>query len=113
MYFLIKILITAVIVAIVSEVARRYSLFAAAIASLPLTSILSMIWLYRDTHSVQKIVEHCHGIMWLIAPSLLFFIVLPWLLHVGVRFYPALALSCLTMSAGYGLFIVARKLVLG
>lgn len=113
MYFLLKILITAIVVATVSEVARRYSLFAAAIASLPLTSILAMIWLYRDTGDLQKIVEHCHGILWLIAPSLLFFIVLPLLLQHGVRFYPALIIACITMSAGYAMFIGVRKVLMG
>lgn len=113
MYFLIKVLITALVVATVSEVARRYSLFAAAIASLPLTSILAMIWLYRDTGDLQKIIEHCHGILWLIAPSLVFFIALPFLLQQGVRFYPALIIACVTMSAAYGMFIGVRKFLLG
>ncbi len=53
MYFFLKTLITALIVAGVSELAKQYSLFAAAIASLPLTSILAFIWLYEDTKDIR------------------------------------------------------------
>ena len=111
MYFILKVIITALIVATVSEVARRYSLFAAAIASLPLTSILALIWLYHDTHDIDKISELSYAILWLIAPSLLFFIALPMLLQTGMKFYPALLSSCVIMSAGYGLFVLIKSRV--
>jgi hypothetical protein len=109
MYFVLKVLITALVVAAVSELARRYSIFAAAIASLPLTSILAMLWLYRDTKDVAKVSALSYDILWLVVPSLLFFLILPWLLQHGVKFYPALLASCIAMSAGYGLFIYGRK----
>lgn len=54
MYFLIKTLITALIVAAVSELARRYTVWAALLASLPLTSILAFIWVYWDTKDRVK-----------------------------------------------------------
>lgn len=109
MYFLLKTCITALIVAAVSELARRYSLAAAALASLPLTSILAFIWLYHDTHDLQKISELSYFVMWLVIPSLLLFILFPVLIKFGFRFYPALVISCLAMSAGYALFIYLRK----
>ncbi len=109
MYFLLKTIITALIVASVSELARRYSLFAAAIASLPLTSILALIWLYEDTKDVSKIAALSHDILWLVAPSLLFFIALPLLIQAGLKFYPALAASCVIMSASYGLFMLLKS----
>lgn len=111
MYFALKILITAVIVAGVSELARRYSLLAAALASLPLTSILAFIWTYQDTKDVQKIIELSQGILWLVLPSCFFFVLLPVLLKSGIKFYPALILSCIAMSAAYGLFIWIKKMV--
>lgn len=105
MYFLFKTLLTALVVAAVSEIARRYSLFAAAIASLPLTSILAMIWLWHDTHDPQKIIDLSHGIFWMIIPSLVFFLALPWLLEAGLRFPLAMLIACALMSVGYGLFL--------
>ena len=108
MYFLIKTIITALIVAGVSELARRYSLFAAAIASLPLTSILAFVWLYHDTGDAQKVAVLSHDILWLIAPSLIFFIALPLLLNAGIKFYPALLASCVIMSVAYGITILVK-----
>ena len=109
MYFVLKTLITAVVVAGISELARRYSLLAAALASLPLTSILAFIWVYYDTKDVQKVTELSYSILWLVIPSLLFFIMFPLLVKVGFRFTPALLLSCVIMSAGYGVFIYLKK----
>ena len=109
MYFFLKVAITALVVVIVSELARKYSLFAAAIASLPLTSILALVWLYRDTRDLQKISALSHDILWLVAPSLIFFLALPLLIQHGMKFYAALITSCLIMSAGYGVFIYIRK----
>lgn len=109
MYFFLKVAITALVVAAVSELARRYSLIAAALASLPLTSILAFVWTYQDTKDPQAIIELSYGILWLIVPSCLFFVLLPVLLKSGVKFYPALALSCVAMMAGYGLFLWIKK----
>jgi len=109
MYFMLKVFITALVVAGVSELARRYNLVAAALASLPLTSILAFIWLYNDTHDLQKVSELSYSVMWLVIPSLLFFVMFPLLIKSGFKFYPALIISCVIMSAGYGIFIYLKK----
>ena len=109
MYFVLKTLITALIVAGVSELARRYSLLAAVLASLPLTSILAFIWVYYDTKDVQKVAELSHSILWLVIPSLLFFIMFPLFVKMGFKFAPALLLSCVIMSLGYLVFMYAKK----
>ena len=110
MQFIIKIVISAIIIATVSELGKRYTFFASILASLPLVSILALIWLYKDTHDVQKIINLSHGIFWMVIPSLLFFIVLPLLLKTGIHFYKAMALSCLITSIGYWayLFVLNR-----
>ncbi len=64
MEYIVKIVVSALIVAGVSELARRFTLLAAISASLPLTSILALIWLYRDTKDVQKICSLSTGIFW-------------------------------------------------
>lgn len=113
MYFMLKTLITTLVVVGISELARRYSLLAAALASLPLTSILAFIWIYYDTKDVQKVAELSYSILWLVIPSLLFFIMFPLLVKFGFKFAPALLLSCVIMSAGYGLFIYLKKMLAG
>lgn len=100
-YLLLKAILTGMIVVSISEVAKRSSLLAALIASLPLTSILAMIWLYADTRDIASTVDLSKGIFWMVLPSLFFFAAYPIFVRLGLRFYPALGLSCLTMAGVY------------
>lgn len=114
MYFILKTLITAVVIVGVSELAKRWTPLAALLASLPLISILSMIWLYHDTHDTTKIIDLSHGIFWAVLPSLLFFIALPILLKLGVRFGLAMVLAMAIMFVGYTIYMaVLRKVGMG
>lgn len=94
-YWAVKALVSGVIVATVSEVARRYPAGGALIASLPLVSVLGMIWLWRDTHDSARLATHAGATLWYILPSLPLFAVIPALLRTGVGFWPALAVGCL------------------
>lgn len=110
MYLLIKILLTAGIVAAVTEVSRRSSIMAAVLVSLPLTSILAFFWMYYEGADNAKIIELSYSVFWLVLPSLLFLVTLPWLLKQNFSFPSALIISCLIMSATYGGFIYFKKL---
>ena len=57
----IKIAVTAILVVAISEVAKRSSLLGAVLASIPLTSVLAMIWLYVDTGDPEKAAELATG----------------------------------------------------
>jgi hypothetical protein len=110
MYFLVKVLISAVIIAAVSEVARRSTWIGALIASLPLTSLLALVWLYQDTRDTERVAQLSSDILWLVLPSLLMFVALPLLLRRGVSFYPALSLSAACTIAGYFImFLVMQR----
>lgn len=95
LYALLKAAISGIIVSIISETARRSPALGALIASLPVVSILAMIWLWRDTHDAERIAAHSEATFWLVLPSLPMFLVLPTLLRGGIGFYVALGLSCL------------------
>jgi len=101
MRFVLKVIVTALVVAGVSELAKRSTAMGAVLASLPLTSILALIWIYWDTGDVVKISQLSHGIFWAVFPSLLFFAILPVLLKKGMSFPVALILSSAIMSAAY------------
>lgn len=103
LYTVIKVVLSAVLIVAISEIAKRSSVVGALIASLPLTSLLALIWLYLDTGDTQKVGNLASDILWLVIPSLLFFIALPSLLRGGFGFWWALLLSCLITVAGYGL----------
>ena len=99
--YAIKILLTAVLVVSVSEVAKRSSFWAAALASLPLTSVLAFAWLYIDTGDAPRVAALSQGILWLVIPSLVLFIALPLLLRAGLGFWLSLVASCACTAVAY------------
>lgn len=94
LYLAIKAAISGVIVAIVSEVAKRYPGFGALIASLPLVSVLGMMWLWHDKPDVPNMAAHVEATFWFVLPSLPMFLLMPWLLRSGVSFWASLAIGC-------------------
>ena len=84
LYLIIKAALSGMIVAAVSEIARRYPGWGGLVASLPLTSLLAMIWLYRDTHDAERVAELSMSAFWFFLPSLPLFVVLPVLIRSGV-----------------------------
>jgi hypothetical protein len=101
LYLAIKAAISGVIVAIVSEVAKRYPGFGALIASLPLVSVLGMIWLWRDKPDVPNMAAHVEATFWFVLPSLPMFLLVPVLLRQGLGFWPSLAIGCALTIALY------------
>lgn len=93
-YLILKAALSGIIIAIVSEAARRAPGLGALIASLPLISVLGMIWLWRDTEDTARMADHAYATFWFVLPSLPMFLVIPLLLNRGVAFWPALGLGC-------------------
>jgi|SRR4051812_15087835 len=107
----IKALISGIIVAAVSEVAKRYPGFGGLIASLPLVSVLGMLWLWKDKPDAANMAAHAEGTFWFVLPSLPMFLAIPAMLRAGVNFYVALALGCLLTIALYlGMIALAPRL---
>lgn len=102
LYLAIKAALSGIIIAIVSEVARRNPGWGALIASLPLISILGMIWLWRDTGDPVRLASHAEATFWFVLPSLPMFLLIPLLLRQGLSFWAALALGCVLTMALYG-----------
>lgn len=109
MLFILKTLITALVVAAVSELSRRFTTIAALLVSLPLTSILAFIWIYWDSQDNAKIIEMSYSVFWLVLPSLMFFLVLPLLLKHGVGFPLAMLLSIISMAGFYSVAVWTVK----
>jgi hypothetical protein len=94
-YALLKALLSGVIVAFVSEVARRNPGAGGLIASLPLVSVLGMIWLWKDAGDAARLAVHSTATFWFLLPSLPIFLLIPALLQRGAGFWVALAAGCL------------------
>ena len=92
-YIIIKALISGILIAAASELAKRNPALGALVVSLPLVSILVMIWLWRDTGDAARIIDHSYATFWLVLPSLPMFLTLPLLMTRGVTFGLALLLS--------------------
>lgn len=104
-YYTLKIVVTTVLVVVISEVAKRSSLSGAILASIPLISVLAMVWLFIDTKDVGKISTLSTSIFWLVLPSLSLFISLPILLKQGIHFYISISLSVLITVLCYWIMI--------
>ena len=105
-YTILKFVISAAVLVAISELSKRSSFLGGLLASLPLTSLLAMMWLWRDTHDSAKIAALSTSIFWLVLPSLVLFIVLPVLLKRGVAFWPSLGVSVVAMLGSYGVMVV-------
>ena len=100
-YNIVKILISAILIALISEVSKRSTFFGAILASIPLVSVMAMIWLYFDTNDSLQVVQLSKSIFWLVIPSLVLFITFPFFIRLQLSFYTALSASLIAMVITY------------
>ena len=111
LYLIIKAALSGIIVAAVSEIARRYPGWGGLVASLPLTSLLAMVWLYRDTHDSGRVAELSISTFWFFLPSVPLFVALPLLIRSGVPFWASMAIAvAVTLALYAGWFWAAPRL---
>jgi len=108
-YYLIKTLVTALIIVIVSEVAKKSTFIGAVIISIPLTSLLAFIWLYFDTRDYQKVIDLSYSTILLTIPSFAFFIILPVLLKLKQNFAISIFISIIGTAVLYFIFVFFLK----
>ena len=106
LYFVMKTFITAIVVVVVAEIAKRSSLLAGLIVSIPLTTFLAFIWLYWETKNIQKIIDLSNATLLMVIPSLTFFIFLPTLLKLNLSFVLSMIGSVLLTAACYFIYIL-------
>lgn len=88
--FIVRAVLSGIIIALIALVSRRAPAAGALIASLPLLSILGMIWLWRDTGDNRLIADHVEATFYYVIPSLPMFLLMPWMLRSGWSFWPSL-----------------------
>lgn len=106
-YYFAKIAITATLIVAISEIAKRSTLIGAVLASIPLVSVLAMFWLYIETKETSRVATLATSVFWLILPSLVLFVTLPFLLKQGISFYPSITISILATIVCYFLMLWA------
>tara|TARA_Y100001936_G_scaffold173016_1_gene169490 strand:+ start:933 stop:1433 length:501 start_codon:yes stop_codon:yes gene_type:complete len=100
MFNIAKILISALIIFIASEIGKRDSFLGAIIVSLPMISLITISWIYFETKDIDKIIAFSHSVFAMIMPSLSFFITLPYFLK-KINFIPSMFLSISIMIVLY------------
>ena len=90
-----KALLAGLMIAAIAELGRRLPAMAALVASLPLVSVLGMIFLWHAKPDAENMAVHAQATFWYVLPSLPMFLAIPWMLRSGVNFWLALALGCL------------------
>ena len=107
LYLIFKAGISGAIVAAVSEIARRHPGWGGLLASLPLTSLLAMIWLYRDSSDAERVAQLSVSTIWFFIPSVPLFIALPMLIRSGIGFWASMAIVVAGTLALYALMFWA------
>ncbi len=107
-WLITKYLLTAAVVVIVSEVAKRSDKLGGFLAALPLVTFLALIWLYVDKQPQVKIANHAWYTFWYVVPTLPMFLAFPWLL-ARIGFWPTMLASAIITFLCFGLFAAALK----
>lgn len=117
MLTVIKLIISAALIYFVNEIviARSRPLLGSMIASLPLVSIITFIWIWsglKETpaEQVEKLAAHSTGVFWFVLPSLPMFLIFPILLRKGLTFWPSILICCLiTMVLYAGMAVILKR----
>lgn len=104
-WIITKYLITASLVVVISELAKRSDKLGAFVAALPLVTILVLIWLHVEGQPSSKVANHAWYTFWYVLPTLPMFLVFPWLL-ARIGFWPALLGGVVITTVCFGLFAV-------
>lgn len=94
----IKYLLTAAIIVTVSELAKKSDKLGALVVSLPMVTIIAMVWIFLDTadgDKVKKLSDHAAYTFWYVIPTLPMFLVMPVLFKKGIHFSLVMLLYCL------------------
>ena len=106
---LAKYAVTALIIVLVSEIAKRSDKLGAILAALPFVTIMVMIWLYLENQGRQKIASHAYYTFWYVLPTLPMFLLMPWLMSKGANFWLALLLCAVLTFICFVLTALAAK----
>ena len=107
--YLVKLLVSAAVIVLASELAKRSGWLGALVIALPLTSLLAMFWLYHDTGDAKQVALLARGVFWLVLPTLALFLAFPWAVERGWGFWRALGLGVGASLAGYALLALALR----
>ena len=108
LWLITKFAITAGLIVLVSEVAKRSDKAGALIAALPLVTLLALVWLHVEGQPQEKVAKHAWYTFWYVLPTLPMFLAFPFLLG-RIGFWPTLVASVVITVVCYGVFALALR----
>lgn len=109
MFYVLKTLISALIIVLVGEVSKRSNALAALLLALPIVSVMSFVWLYLETKDKAKIADISYETFWYVLPTLPMFLLLSHLLRRDFNFYVAFGICAFVTAALFSLSQVFIK----
>lgn len=103
-----KFAITAALIVLVSEVAKRSDKAGALLAALPLVTLLALVWLHVEGQPQEKVANHAWYTFWYVLPTLPMFLAFPFLLP-RIGFWPSLLASAVITVASFGAFAMVLR----
>ena len=107
-WIITKYLVTAAVVVLVSEFAKRSDRIGGLIAALPMVTLLTLVWLHLENQPEAKLANHAWYTFWYVVPTLPMFLAFPWLLG-RFGFWPTLGACALLTVVCFGLFALVVK----
>jgi hypothetical protein len=107
-WIITKYLLTAGMVVFISEVAKRSEKLGGFIAALPMMTLLTLIWLFIENQSEEKIGNHAYYTFWYVLPTLPMFLLFPYLLP-KVGFWMTMGASVVVTIVCFGIFSLLMK----
>lgn len=107
-YIIFKYLLTAGVVVLVSELAKRSDRLGGFVAALPTVTILTLIWLYIEQQPTDKISNHAWYTFWYVIPTLPMFLLFPYLLY-KIGFWPSLVACAIFTIVLFALYVVVLR----
>lgn len=108
MQYFLKVIVVLFLIIAITEVGKRNQTAGAILASLPITSLLAILWLKQENTDPSIIINLCQDIFWMVIPSLVFFLVFPAMLKQNFNFWLCMCFSIALTSGAY--FFILRIL---
>ncbi|RDU37826.1 hypothetical protein DRW41_08385 [Neobacillus piezotolerans] len=107
MFTIVKIFVSAAIIAVITEISRRYPVQGGIIAALPIVSVLSIFWLYLQGEHIEKLSKFALGVVWGIPSTVVMLVIIGLALKNSIHLFVSLGLGV----AGWLIFLLAQELV--
>ena len=108
LWLITKFAVTAAVIVLVSEVAKRSDKAGALIAALPLVTLLALVWLHVEGQPQEKVAKHAWYTFWYVLPTLPMFLAFPLLLP-RIGFWPSLLASAVITLVSFGAFALGLR----